>query len=194
MTINVFNISRTFFASLICIFAFLVLGCKSKHQPEAESSIVPADIQIPTSNEPILGEWEKQYPFATEHISILPGGRFKYVHHGCTGISYSEGNWNQTGDKISLLSDSTYISDQLEWDKTIITIQVNDRQGSDISFLIPDTIHYRRNNLQLDSSRVFFADKKLIIRNGNLADFTSEGVDTVWIFRKTTGQGNFKVQ
>lgn len=146
------------------------------------------------SNKQILGEWEKQYPFATEHISILPGGRFKYVHHGCTGISYSEGNWNQAGDKITLQSDSNYISDPFESDKKMITIQVDNPQESDTSFFIPDIIHYQRNNLQLDSSRVYFSDKRFVIRNGKLADFTSEGVDTIWIFRKKTGQLNFKVQ
>jgi hypothetical protein len=194
MIINAFNISRAFFAYFICTFAFLMLGCKSKHQPKAERSIVPADFQIPKSNKPIVGEWEKQYPYATAHISILPGGRFKYVHHGCTGISYSEGNWIQTGDKISLQSDSTYIPGPLEWDETINTKQVDNSKGSDTNFLMRRIIQQQRNNLQLDSSRVFFADKKLIIRDGNLADFTSDGIDTIWLYRKTNIHGNLSVQ
>lgn len=60
------------------------------------------------SGKSILGTWVYSFPFYDAVLNIKSDGTFSWFDWGCTGKTYSEGNWQLNGNIVSLQSYEKY--------------------------------------------------------------------------------------
>lgn len=180
--------SMSYCAKAYCFaFAFSICflpACKSKNLPYVEKESALKKNEVVKHVPEFLGDWEKVYPFAVTNISISPDGRFKFRQQGCLGISFTEGRWSQSFNDIILDSDSIFNFEVAKNANTVTEKQSGIKASADTIAL---SILIQSNNIRAffrDSTPIYFARKRLFIRNGKLADMPFEAMDSVTAYRK----------
>lgn len=188
MKISDFNSYKVLASYLVILCALcLIMACELKNPSHAEKKSASTKNARVKPELEIVGEWEKKYPFAVTNISFLPDGRFKYKHQGCLGISYTEGTWSQGLNQINLNSDSSYKIETTEIAKIFNQLQGDSLLTTDMNSLSIVNQSNKIKAFRFDSMMVYFAGRKLYIREGKLADAPFRTTDTLWEYRKIGG-------
>jgi len=176
----IMNIHKLLELTVICTFCF---ACK---EPRSDNKLKPlsvnsdADRQSPVD---VVGDWERQYPYATYDLSLLPNGSFKFQENGCTGTCYSEGIWKQNGMEITLQSDNKYNSSHIDSTKHTF-VRTGDSKNSKQAYFVDSEMLNKPMTLRSDSTTIYFSNKRLAIRDGTLAEIDSDNLDSIWIYKK----------
>lgn len=180
--------SLSYYARAYCsVFAFgicFLTACKSKTLPYEEQELGLKKNEVVKHAAEFIGDWEKVYPFAITNISISPDGRFKYRQHGCLGISITEGKWSKEFNDIILESDSIYNIEVVKNTNPITKKQPGTKASARTIEL---SIFLQSSNIRAfsrDSMPIYFARKRLFIRNEKLSDMPFGAKDSVIAFRK----------
>ncbi|WP_153801113.1 hypothetical protein [Foetidibacter luteolus] len=77
---------------------------------ESPFNVARPNVLFPSVTRPLSlqGVWEFSVPFYGRELTVKENGKFTYYDRGCMAQSYSEGNWEKSGNDLLLTSLEKY--------------------------------------------------------------------------------------